>query len=66
MTGRVLPIIPGRTGEEKKMAQPERVYTADDWLHDRRRRMAERREPIDFQQERLKQLMERARDTCDP
>jgi hypothetical protein len=48
------------------MAEPARVYTADEWLHDRRRKMAEPREPIDFQQERLKRLQERSRDTRDP
>jgi hypothetical protein len=48
------------------MTQPERAYTADDWLHDRRRRMAEPLEPVDFQQERLKRLVERSRDTRDP
>jgi len=48
------------------MQQPERIHTYDDELHDRRRRLAIPREPIDFQAERLKRLIEKSRDTRDP
>jgi hypothetical protein len=48
------------------MAQPERVHTYDDELHERRRRLALVREPIDLESVRLKRLVERSRDTRDP
>jgi hypothetical protein len=46
--------------------EPERIYTYDDELHQRRRRLAIVRPPIDFETERLKRLADRARDTRDP
>jgi hypothetical protein len=46
--------------------EPERIYTYDDELHQRRRRLAIIRPPIDFQAERLKRLTERSKDTRDP
>lgn len=52
--------------EHNGMEQPERIHTYDDELHDRRRRLAIQREPIDFQAERLKRLIEKSRDTRDP
>ena len=48
------------------MAQSDRIHTYDDDLHDRRRRFALIREPIDFEAERLKRLLEKSRDTRDP
>lgn len=48
------------------MGEPARIHTHDDELHDRRRRLAIVREPIDFEAERLKRLIERCRDTRDP
>ena len=48
------------------MEQTERIHTYDDELHDRRRRLAVVRQPIDFEAERLKRLLEKARDTRDP
>ncbi|MGH2632716.1 MAG: hypothetical protein ACRDG3_04830 [Tepidiformaceae bacterium] len=48
------------------MEQTERIHTYDDDLHARRRQLAVVREPIDFQAERLKRLIEKARDTRDP
>ncbi|HXU22951.1 MAG TPA: hypothetical protein VN697_02865 [Tepidiformaceae bacterium] len=48
------------------MEQIERIHTYDDELHDRRRRLAVVRQPIDFEAERLKRLLEKARDTRDP
>ncbi|MGB4863146.1 MAG: hypothetical protein WBO97_11855 [Tepidiformaceae bacterium] len=48
------------------MAQPERIRTYDDDLHDRRRHLAIIREPLDFETERLKRLIEQSRDTTNP
>jgi hypothetical protein len=48
------------------MGQAERVHTYDDELHERRRRLAVVREPIDIESERLRRLVERSRDTRDP
>lgn len=59
----------GRTievADSLNMGEPERIHTHDDDLHDRRRRLAIVREPIDFEAERLKRLIERSRDTRDP
>lgn len=52
--------------EHESMGQAQRIHTYDDDLHDRRRRLAAVREPIDFEAERLKRLVEKARDTRDP
>jgi hypothetical protein len=52
--------------EHKDMAESERIHTYDDDLHERRRQLAVAREPIDFQNARLKRLLEKARDTRDP
>lgn len=52
--------------DDRYMGQPQRVHTYDDELHERRRHLAVVREPIDFEAERLKRLVERARDTRDP
>ena len=48
------------------MAKPLRIRTYDDDLHERRRHLALVREPIDFEAERLKRLIEKSRDTIDP
>ncbi len=50
------------------MGQAQRIHTYDDDLHDRRRKLATvaAREPIDFEAERLRRLVERAKDTRDP
>ena len=48
------------------MRQPQRVHTYDDELHDRRRLLAVVRAPVDFEAERLKRLVEKAKDTRDP
>lgn len=48
------------------MGEPARIRTYDDELHERRRRLAIVRPPIDFQVERLKRLQDRAKDTLDP
>jgi hypothetical protein len=48
------------------MGHPQRIHTYDDELHERRRHLATVREPIDFEAERLKRLIDRARDTRDP
>lgn len=58
--------IPCTGCPEAIMAEPAHDYTTDDWLHERRRRMALLREPIDFQRERLERLKERAKDTRNP
>lgn len=54
--------------EHNGMEQFERIHTYDDELHARRRQLALAvvREPIDFQAERLKRLIEKSRDTRDP
>ena len=52
--------------EHNDMAEPERMYTYDDDLHQRRRRLAIVRPPIDFTSERLKRLVDQSRDTRDP
>ncbi|MEX1103480.1 MAG: hypothetical protein WED87_04475 [Dehalococcoidia bacterium] len=46
--------------------EPERIHTYDDELHERRRRLAIIRPPIDFTTERLKRLKDRSKDTRDP
>jgi hypothetical protein len=53
-------------GAEHVRMEPERIHTYDDELHQRRRRLAIVRPPIDFQAERLKRLADRAKDTRDP
>lgn len=50
---------------EHKIMEPERIYTYEDELHERRRRLAIIRPPIDFQSERLKRTKDRSKDTCD-
>lgn len=57
---------PERAAEDLCMGHAERVHTYDDDLHDRRRRLAIVRTPIDFEAERLKRLVEKSRDTIDP
>jgi len=52
--------------EHKGMGHAQRIQTYDDNLHERRRRLAIVREPIDFEAARLKKLIEKARDTRDP
>ncbi|MEO9255088.1 MAG: hypothetical protein ABI305_06080 [Tepidiformaceae bacterium] len=47
-------------------AQPKRIETYDDDRHERRRKFAIVREPTDFQNERLKRLIEKSRDNRDP
>lgn len=56
----------GHPAEHSDMGHAERIHTYDDELHERRRRLAIVREPIDFEAERLKRLVDRARDTRDP
>ena len=46
--------------------EPVRIYTYDDELHERRRRLAIVRPPIDFTAERLKRMVDQSRDTRDP
>ncbi len=48
------------------MGQAQRIHTYDDELHERRRRLAVVRPIVDFEEERLKRLREKARDTRDP
>ncbi|MGE0598376.1 MAG: hypothetical protein AB7N24_17795 [Dehalococcoidia bacterium] len=48
------------------MGHPQRIRTYDDELHERRRHLAIVREPIDFEAERLKRLIEKSRDTVNP
>lgn len=48
------------------MAEVVRLRTYDDELHERRRHLAVVREPIDFESERLKRLVEKSRDTANP
>jgi len=50
------------------MGHAQRIHTYDDDLHDRRRKLAAAaaREPIDFEAERLKRLVEKTKDTRDP
>ncbi len=48
------------------MGYPQRIRTYDDDLHARRRLLAIVREPIDFEAERLKRLVEASRDTQNP
>lgn len=59
-------ILGGHPAEHSDMGHAERIHTYDDELHERRRRLAIVREPIDFEAERLKRLVDRARDTRDP
>jgi hypothetical protein len=55
-----------RIAEYLHMGQPQRIQTYDDELHERRRRLAVARPPVDFEAERLKRLLETARETRDP
>jgi hypothetical protein len=48
------------------MGHAQRIHTYDDDLHERRRHLAIVREPIDFETERLRRLVDKARDTRDP
>ncbi|MFN0147870.1 MAG: hypothetical protein ACKVT1_15310 [Dehalococcoidia bacterium] len=48
------------------MAEPARTQTYDDYLHERRRKFAVVREPIDFEAARLRKLLERTKDTINP
>ncbi|MCK9520536.1 MAG: hypothetical protein M0R74_16155 [Dehalococcoidia bacterium] len=48
------------------MGEAARILTYDDQLHERRRKLAIVRDPIDFEAERLKRLQERSKDTRDP
>jgi hypothetical protein len=45
--------------------EPERIYTYDDELQERRRRLAIIRPPIDLHSERLKRMKDRPKDTRD-
>jgi hypothetical protein len=56
----------GLPAEYDRMADPQRIHTYDDELHERRRRLALVRTPIDLESERLRRLVEKARDTLDP
>ncbi len=57
---------PGGTAESFDMGQAQRIHTYDDELHERRRRLAIVRPIVDFEEERLRRLREKARDTRDP
>ena len=57
---------PQFTAETIYMAQVIRLRTYDDDLHERRRHLAVVREPIDFEAERLKRLVEKSKDTANP
>jgi hypothetical protein len=48
------------------MALPAALPTHDEDWHERRRRFAVVRVPIDFEAERLKRLQDKARETADP
>jgi len=48
------------------MGHAQRAHTYDDELHERRRRLAVPKPPVDFEAERLKRLVEKARQTQDP
>jgi hypothetical protein len=48
------------------MGEAARTRTYDDELHERRRRFAVPREPLDFEAARLRKLQERSRETLDP
>ncbi len=48
------------------MGHPQRIQIYDDELHERRRKLAIVRPPIDFEAERLKRMLDRSRDTRDP
>ncbi len=52
--------------EDSCMAEAQRLHTYDDELHERRRRLAVVRTPIDFEVERLRRLQEKSRDTVNP
>lgn len=52
--------------EHGGMGTPQRIHTYDDELHERRRHLAVVREPLDFEAERLKRLIDRSRDTTNP
>ncbi len=55
-----------RDADDEHMGHAERIHTYDDELHERRRRLAIVRTPIDFEAERLKRLVEKSRDTANP
>jgi len=57
---------PPGPAESFDMGQAQRIHTYDDELHERRRRLAIVRPIVDFEEERLKRLREKARDTRDP
>jgi hypothetical protein len=57
---------PALPAEPVYMGQAQRIHTYDDELHERRRRLAVVRPIVDFEEERLKRLREKARDTRDP
>jgi hypothetical protein len=48
------------------MAHPHRLNTYDEELHERRRQLAVVAEPINFEAERLRRLIEKSRDTRNP
>jgi hypothetical protein len=50
---------------ERKDMEPERIYTHEDELRERRRRLAIIRPPIDLQGERLKRMKDRPKDKPD-
>jgi len=56
----------GESAESRCMGHAQRQHTYEDEWHERRRQFAIVREPIDFEAERLKRLVEKARDTRDP
>ena len=48
------------------MGHAARIETYDEYLHERRRKFAIVREPLDFEAARLRMLQEKAKDTVDP
>lgn len=66
LVGQMRIVLWSTPAEHKDMGHPQRIHTYDDELHERRRHLAVIREPIDFEAERLKRLVDRARDTRDP
>jgi hypothetical protein len=54
--------------EHNNMGQVQRIHTHDDDLHEQRRQLGSKvvREPIDFEAERLKRLVEKSKDTYNP
>jgi hypothetical protein len=57
---------PASAADSTHMGEAARPLNYDDQLHERRRKLAVVREPLDFEAARLRKLQEKARDTLDP